>query len=235
MFSLIPIGTNGLFPTKDKPTSCYYIEAAGKKIVLDMGSGSFEKLCERVSPEEIDLIIVSHFHLDHCADLGVFGYYNQKSGTKTRVFCPFDPSAFALFSLNKHFSATEIKEGVFGFDGIRLEFFRTRHPVETYAVRITAEGKTLSYTADSNVFDNLDKVFSGSDLVISDSAFLFSDWSEEKPHISARHCGEYSARYRVKTLLSHLNPRADEKAVLSEAEKISDLCELIENGKVYNL
>lgn len=235
MFTMIPIGTNGLFPTKDRPTSCYYIEAAGKKIVLDMGSGSFVKLCERVSPDAVDLIIVSHFHLDHCADLGVFGYYNQKNGKKTKLFCPFDPSAFALFSLDKNFSATAIKEGVFDFEGVKLEFISVRHPVETYAVKITADNKTLSYTADSNVCDNLDKVFSGSDLVVSDSAFLFFDWSEEKPHISARHSGEYSAKHRVKTLLSHLDPRGDKKAVLKEASAVSDRCELIENGKVYNL
>ena len=233
MISLIPIGSNGLYPTEGMPTSCYYIEACGKKIVLDLGSGSFSALKKIVEPESVDLIIISHFHLDHCADLGVFGYYMQQIGKKIPLFCPGDQNAFSLFGLNKNFDATAIKEGVVDFCGVGLEFIGVNHPVETYAVRIFCEGKTLSFTADTNECEALGKVFSKSDLVISDSAFLYKDWSDSKPHISALHCGKYAENYRVRTLLSHIDPRADRAALLSEARSVSGYCELIENGKKY--
>ena len=235
MFKLIPVGTNGLYPQKDKPTSCYLVQVGERNIVIDMGSGSFSRLAEIVAPEKIDLIIVSHFHLDHCADLGVFGYYMQRR-EKKRLFCPDDPHAAAVFGLEKLFDATYISEGKTEiYSGIFVEFLRTNHPVKTYAVRITADGKTLSYTADTNVCDNLERLFSSSDLVISDSAFLYKDWAENKPHISASHCGRLSAKYGVKTLLSHLDPAIDKREVLKEAREFSELTELIENDKIYYL
>lgn len=235
MFSITPIGTNGLYPTLNKPTSCYLVRAGGKTVLLDLGSGAFPKLFRYVAPEDIDVIVISHFHFDHCADLGVFGYYMQQLGKTATVYRPSDPAAFSLFFPRERFNSIPIKEGSVDLGGCGIEFIRANHPIETYAVRISAEGKTFAYTADSNVCPALEKVFFGSDLAIADSAFLYSDWSEKKPHLSARHCGEYAEKFKVRTLLSHLNPKADVSAILKEARSVSALCELIENDKTYTL
>ena len=233
MFKLIPIGTNGLYPTDNKPTSCYLINVSDKNIVIDMGSGCFDSLRRYVAPENVDLVVISHFHSDHCADLGVFGYYMEAFNKKVRVICPKDEHANAFFNTEKFFDVTFMSEHSIDFFGIKMQFLKMNHPVETYSVSIAAEGRVFTYTSDTNVCEALDLCFKGSDLVVCDSAFMYKNWSESKPHISARHCGEYSKKYGVKTLLSHFNPKADLDALLSEAREVSDLCRLIENGKTY--
>ena len=237
-FDLIPIGVNGLYPTVDSPTSSYLVGFGGKNVLLDMGSGAFSELSRFISPEKIDAIVVSHFHLDHCADLGVFGYYMQSSPRKIKLFCPFDKAAFGLFDLERFYDVETIKEGKLPrerFFGANVEFIRTFHPVETYAVKISFEGKTLSYTADTNYSAACERIFANSSLVIADSAFPDSVWSVDKPHLSAKICGELSLKYGVKTLLTHVAPSTDKAKILEEAFSVSPLCGLIERGKKYTI
>ena len=233
---VIPIGTNGLYPTPDSPTSCYLVEVNGKTVLLDIGSGAFTALSRFIAPEKIDVVIISHFHLDHCADIGVFGYYMQNKREKIKLFCPNDERALKFFSLEKFFDVSLIKAGKAdpdGFGGAAVTFIKTAHPVPTFATKIAFGGRTLAYTADTNASSACDDIFSGSDLVVCDSAFLDADWSPASPHLSAKLCGGYSFKYGVKTLLTHIAPSVDKNSVLKEANAVSPLCELIVNDKEY--
>ena len=52
--------------------SCIFIEFKGKKILLDLGIHpgytGLDSLpfIDEIDPEEVDLLLISHFHLDHC-------------------------------------------------------------------------------------------------------------------------------------------------------------------------
>lgn len=70
--------------------SCILLQYQGRSIMLDCGchpgrEGSdglpfFDSLD---NPEEIDLILITHFHIDHCAALP---YFTEKTNFKGRVF-----------------------------------------------------------------------------------------------------------------------------------------------------
>ncbi|CAF3130310.1 unnamed protein product [Rotaria socialis] len=69
--------------------SCIYLEFKGKKILLDFGihpglSGrNALPFIDNIDPEELDLLLVSHFHLDHC---GALPWFLNKTNFKGRCF-----------------------------------------------------------------------------------------------------------------------------------------------------
>lgn len=78
---LIAIGTSGSFPGPTSAASCYLLEAddGGRthRILLDLGSGALGALQAHCSPAQIDAVVLSHLHPDHCLD--VTGLYVHRS------------------------------------------------------------------------------------------------------------------------------------------------------------
>ncbi len=229
MFKVTILGRNGLYPTKDSPCSSYLVTAGDKNILLDLGAGSFSKLLETLAPEKVDMVILSHLHFDHITDVGVYSYYLQTKNKSVELICPFDEERLPLINKATHFKISFIKDGLLDLGGgLKLKFFKTNHPILCYAVSVIYNGKTLSYTADTNDAPFLDELFKTSDLVIADSAFLHKDWNSKKPHLSAKLCAGYAKKYKVKTILSHLNPNQTKEDILNEVSPICDLLEVAE-------
>src|SRR5699024_12807639 len=72
------IGASGSFPGPGSPASCYLVSANGVdehgqpktwRIILDMGNGALGTLQGYLALEDIDAILLSHLHPDHCMDL----------------------------------------------------------------------------------------------------------------------------------------------------------------------
>src|SRR5580765_1316813 len=66
---LTVLGCSGSMPGPDSPASSYLVEAEGYRIVLDMGQGAFGALQRYVRPADVDAVIITHLHPDHCIDL----------------------------------------------------------------------------------------------------------------------------------------------------------------------
>ncbi|XP_063715525.1 cleavage and polyadenylation specificity factor subunit 3-like [Symsagittifera roscoffensis] len=82
--SITPLGAG-----QEVGRSCIMLEYKTKKIMLDCGihpgHHGFESLpyIEHVEPSEIDFLLVTHFHLDHC---GALPYFLTKTAFKGRCF-----------------------------------------------------------------------------------------------------------------------------------------------------
>jgi ribonuclease BN (tRNA processing enzyme) len=50
--------------------------------------------------------------------------------------------------------------------------FRVNHPVEAYGYRVEAAGRVLAYSGDTDACPALSPLFTGSDLVLADAAFV---------------------------------------------------------------
>lgn len=87
------------------------LEFKGKKIMLDCGIhpglNGFASLpfLDLVDIEEIDLILVSHFHLDHCGGLP---YFLQKTGFKGRCFMTHASKAIYRWLLSDYVKVSNI-------------------------------------------------------------------------------------------------------------------------------
>src|SRR5699024_5617527 len=55
----------------EEASSTYIVEKDGFTLLLDLGSGGLTKLQKYKNVTDIDAVILSHYHADHCADVGV--------------------------------------------------------------------------------------------------------------------------------------------------------------------
>ena len=71
---VIVLGYYGGYPTRDIGTSSYLLESEGYHLLLDAGSGSLLALEHHLDPLDLDSVLITHYHHDHVADLGVLQF-----------------------------------------------------------------------------------------------------------------------------------------------------------------
>lgn len=71
---LTVIGCYGGFPAAGEATSGYLFESNGFRLLVDCGSGVLSKLQQYIDIEELDAVLLSHYHHDHIADIGPLQY-----------------------------------------------------------------------------------------------------------------------------------------------------------------
>ena len=236
MIRLTVLGACGTYPAAGRACSGYLIEAAGEagttRVWVDTGPGTLSNLLRVADLPALDAIWVSHLHVDHVSDLLVANYalrYGdfQPPPAPVPVLGPTDWVSHVRPFLTT--GETEPIEGTFEVhdlhDGervelgpLRLEAVATVHSVETYAVRATAGGRTIAYSADSGPCDALGRLADQADLFICEAAW--AEWPEgaDPIHLTPRLAGEWAARARARQLLlTHLRPGSDTGACAARA------------------
>src|SRR5262249_27399587 len=66
---LTVVGCAGSSPSADSACSSYLIVHDGFRLVIDLGFGALGALQRYVHPSEVDVVLISHLHLDHCVDM----------------------------------------------------------------------------------------------------------------------------------------------------------------------
>lgn len=151
--------------------SGYMIEDEEDRILLDMGSGVLGMLQKR-SLMDFDHVYISHFHADHYADLLTYIHHRlitnalgKTTGVVT-IYCP-DEEKRALLEKEDVTKTVAIRPR-FCVGGFHLSTMMTSHPIPTYAVRVEKSGKSIVYTADAGLTDELIAFSDGADLLITE-------------------------------------------------------------------
>ncbi|XP_008555334.1 cleavage and polyadenylation specificity factor 73-like [Microplitis demolitor] len=106
LLSITPLGAG-----QEVGRSCILLEFKGKKIMLDCGihpglSGMDSlPFMDLVEPDEIDLLLISHFHLDHC---GALPWFLQKTSFKGRCFMTHATKAIYRWLLSDYLKVSNI-------------------------------------------------------------------------------------------------------------------------------
>ncbi len=70
---LVPLGTNGFFPSGGRQTMSYLLEGGNVPLLIDLGSGISRliepDLAERLAPHDEIHVLLTHYHLDHLIGL----------------------------------------------------------------------------------------------------------------------------------------------------------------------
>src|SRR5690625_3589619 len=75
---LTVIGCWGGYPAPGGSTSAYMVEKNNFTLLIDLGSGSLSTLQAYKNVMDIDAVIISHYHSDHIADIGVLQYRSEE-------------------------------------------------------------------------------------------------------------------------------------------------------------
>lgn len=218
MLTLKVLGTNGLFPDDNNPTSGYLLSCNDLNYLVDVGSGVFNKVTNLLPPENLDGVIITHYHFDHVSDIGVLSYYLQTKNKKLKVYGPDDGSYYQkLITGSPYFDFTPI-DGCIENGDLKICFYKMNHSVLTYGVTFESENKKFAYTSDSNLCEAHSLLLKNADLAVINCGCLQKDWNEQKPVLSAYHAGRLAKEYGIKALISHFNPALSREDIISEAK-----------------
>ena len=224
---LTALGVWGGYPTRDAGTTSYLLQSEeGFNLLLDAGSRAVTELEHELSPNDLDAIILSHYHEDHIADLGALRQYRQLQTVKPQILPiyghqenEYEFSKLSLENVSEGI-AYDVENGtsVGPFD---IQFLKTVHPVICYAMRIVerATGQVLIYTGDTGYFAELVDFSKDADILLAD-VYFFKDKAKMPNHLSSVEAGEIAAQANVKKLvLTHLPQVGDLQVLREEAQE----------------
>ncbi len=230
---LIVIGSGTGVPSLRRSSPAYAVKAAGKLVLLDLGSGALRSMLKYgLDFNQVDIIALSHFHPDHVGDLAPFLFATRYSLGYTRQE-PFDLLAargFQTFydNLRRAFGSwVEAPPGLLRlrelnpdgpdettFPGLVIKSAPVNHIEGSLAFRLESRGAALVYSGDTDVSDSLVELAKGADLLVLEAANPF----KVPGHLTPREAGRLAARAGVqRLLLTHFYPPCDEVDVVALA------------------
>ena len=222
------LGCSGSYGSPDEACSGYLVQSASTNIWIDCGPGTLGALQRHVQLADLDAIVVSHQHPDHCAELPVVynaaKYYEglttipvictEGVRTVTDAFHPMNDSS-DLFAWEIVSDSSRARVG-----DIDIVFSRTDHPVETLAMRFEHAGKAIVYTSDTGPGWSLAALGPDPDLVVGEGTLLETDFTEGVPHITCSDLGRDAASVGAGHLVvTHVPPGGDPDVHRAEAAR----------------
>jgi len=210
------LGSGGRFNT------CFHVTGNSVNFLIDCGASSLPALKRLgIARDEIDLILITHFHGDHFAGLP-FLLLDAQFARRARPLVIAGPQgieaklANLMEALFEHSSKTKQR---FDLSVVALEPEQSRtfgevkvtpYPVvhgesggPFLAYRIEAEGRVITYSADTEWTDTLIPAARGADLFIAEAYYYDKI---VKNHLSLKtleaHLAEISAKRLVLTHMS---------------------------------
>jgi len=252
---LTVVGCAGSFPGPDSPASCYLVQADhdGRtySLVLDLGNGALGALQRHVALEDVDVVALSHLHVDHWIDLTSFyvvrTYHPGGPLPRLPVVGPVDTAqrlARAYGGADDTGRADEVFEFVDWKQGRSLTYgpftlrvARMAHPIEAYAVRVEQGGRALVYSGDTGPCDALVELATGAELLLCEASFLERHHRPPDLHMTGLEAAEHATRAGVgKLMLTHVPPWMDRADVLAEAmPAFSGPIDLAEPGATHDI
>lgn len=247
------LGCSGSIPGPDSPGSGYLVEAEGYRLVLDLGHGAFGALQRYVRPSEVDAIVVSHLHADHCIDLTAYivalrygrdGYACRGPegriplvgvpGTRDRLEAAYDPLARKL-SLHEIFTFATPADGELG--PFRVAYAPMNHPTPTNAIRIDYGGRSLVYSADTGASAELVSLAEGADVLLCEASVDADEDLIPDLHMTGRMAGEHADKAGVGQLIvTHVPPwNSAQRAADDAATAFAGPIEIARPGAEYSI
>lgn len=228
------LGTGTAIPRIERGSSSYLVRAKGLNILVDVGPSVVRRLLERgFDVDDVDLIVITHFHVDHTADLSTFFFacnYGKEPRVKPltviggkgitrfhrdlrKVYPWIEPKTYDL-TVQRLVNESRV------YNGVTISTVPVKHNPESIAVRLD-EKRSLTFSGDTDFSQNLIRLADQSDLLVAECAF---PERKVKGHLNLESLDRIVKKAMPKrVLLTHLYPDWDTYAgVLHEPYLIAE-------------
>jgi ribonuclease BN (tRNA processing enzyme) len=183
------VGSGDAFGSGGRFNTCLHVTGGGADFLIDCGASSpvaMQRL--EVDRNAIDLILLTHFHADHCGGVPFFMLDAQLISRRTRPLVIAGPpplkerfprlmdTAFAgssRIARNFELSLVELPpEQTWRFGNVEILPFAVLHgvpPENYYGYRIAIDGKVLAFSGDTAWTDSLIGLGRDADLFVCES------------------------------------------------------------------
>ena len=237
---LVVLGSGTSVPHPQRAAAAFWLETASGLVLLDCSADATHRMAEEmVDWPNLDVIWISHLHLDHCGGLASFLFglkwapQTERRRKLLRIFgCQgitnllkaIDKSNdYGLFDQTFPIELHELSsdgEDLEIMPGLRAQTFSTPHTRESLALRLTDhDGVSVVYTSDTGYSEELAKFARDAELLILECSF----W-RNKPtpkHLELKEAMRLAQLAEPRTLvLTHLYPEWEGVDLESEAGKL---------------
>ena len=225
---LTVLGACGAWPEPQQACSGFLVEHDGFRLVLDLGYATVPRLLALVDAGQIDAVVISHGHPDHCADLNPLLRARALSDDPPAALPVYAPpgaldAVLALdrremledsYQIHPLTPGSGLSIGPFGVETRLLP-----HWLPNLGVRLTAAGQVLAYTGDTGPSDEVIKLARDADLLLAEATHLEPMPEDARPYMSSPTVAgrQAAAAGAGRVLLTHLWPGTDRAAALAEA------------------
>lgn len=222
---LTVIGQWGGYPAPNEATSSYLLEKDDFTLIIDMGSGSLSHLQNYKKIKDIDAVVLSHYHHDHIADIGVLQYarlveFYLSGFNQVLPIYGHTEDAEKFKDLTHEFTkgiSYDPNEAL-EIGPFTITFLRTKHPVPCFGMRIFDGQHTLVYTADTSYTSKWIKFSEHADIMITDCNFYAGQDGTAAGHMNSIEGAKIATAANVKKLiLSHLPQYGSNEQLVAEA------------------
>jgi len=221
-------------PSLERGAPANFIKIGEAKILVDCGPGTLKQLEKaNLSYKDIDMVFITHFHVDHISDLGpLIQALNWTPGfDRKKDLLLVGPAGFQTFYKKyiKPVCGTPrpdtykiiIKEtkDYLEFDGFKVQCRKTVHSSESIAYRLIEEEKSLVISGDCDFDESLIEFSKQADVLLLECSF--ANGKKMKGHLVSQECGRVAREAGAKRLiLTHLYPPLTGVERLEEVKEI---------------
>jgi ribonuclease BN (tRNA processing enzyme) len=245
---LTVVGCGDAFGSGGRLQTCYHVEAAGTRFLIDCGASAMIGLNRLgIDPNAIPAIFISHLHGDHYAGLVWWLLHAQHVAKRTvpltvagppgiearftaacEVLFPGSGGVRRRFDLEfvEMIGARPLEVGP-----VRVTAFEVSHPsgAPSYALRFEAEGKVLSFTGDTEWVESLVVAGREADLYIMECYHFegapnyHMSWRKIEPNLDRIGAKRVMLTHMAEPMLARRGEVADARVVLAEDGLVLDL------------
>jgi ribonuclease BN (tRNA processing enzyme) len=216
------VGCGDAFGSGGRQNTCFHVTGASSNLLIDCGASSLPALKQRgIVRNDIELILITHFHGDHFAGLPFF-LLDAQFSRRTRPLVIAGPEGIetrltqVMEALFEHSSKTQQKfelsvlplkpEETRSFGAVSVTPYPVVHgesggPFLGY--RLEAEGRVLAYSADTEWTETLVPLGRDADLFIAE-AYTYE--KNVRNHLSLKTLEAHLVEIRPRRLiLTHMS------------------------------
>ena len=185
------VGCGDAFGSGGRFNTCFHVKSGTTEFLIDCGASSLIALKQqRIDPNAIRTILITHFHADHFGGLPFFlldaRFFSKRINPLTIAGPRGIETALMQYMETSFIGSSETK---FGFpleimelkpndiqtiNGLIVQPQQVNHGKEGgpyFAYRVELDGKAVAYTGDTEWTDTLVPVGRGADLFIAEAYF----------------------------------------------------------------
>jgi len=238
------IGWWGAYPDANEASSGYLLESEGHRILIDCGSGVLSRLQNYIELQDLNAVVLSHYHWDHVADIGCLQYASRilmDLGKREKPLPIYghaeDDNLSGLDYLQYSKGYAIDTRTPLQLNGLTFRFGRNNHPDPCFSMRVEKDDLAVVYISDTGYMDDLAGFAHNADLLLCESS-LYDEYQGRIPgHMTAGETGRIATAAGVKHLvLTHLPHFGDHRMLLEQARKrFQGPVELATTGKCWQL
>jgi len=246
------IGSGTCVPSQRRASPCVMVKAAGSTILCDTGPGTLRQLLlAGAQVSDIDMIIYSHFHIDHTADFCPF-LFTSKYGpelVRSRDLTIMGPPGLMqwyddLRLVHGHWieperytiNWIETAGEKHLFKGFSVQSAPVQHSQASIAVRIEdGSGKALVYSGDTDYCEGIINISKHAYKVLLECSC--PEGHKVEGHLTPSLAGRIARESGCKSLvLTHLYPTCDCHDLMSPLRReFNGPCELAHDFMTFSL